>query len=241
MQARVAVLIDAENLSAACAKQVFDAVSAHGATTIRRAYGDFAGGCGIRWLGMVPLHAIDAVQVCSPTKGKNSGDMRMTIDAVELLIADRADTFCLVSGDADFTPLAVHLRGAGKRVIGIGGERASVSFRQSCTAFHVVSAPNKTPSQAVAKSPVRPASVHAGSDLLPLVQAAIGKLNGNGGWITLGRLGAALRVVDPGFQPKRYGSVSLKKVLLKEPALEIETREGSDFVRVRRGIALVSG
>jgi hypothetical protein len=113
MQARVAVLIDAENLSAAYAKQVFDAVSVYGATAIRRAYGDFAGGCGVRWLGMVPLHAIDMVQVCSPAKGKNSSDMRMTIDAVELLTANRADTFCLVSSDADFTPLAVYLRGRG--------------------------------------------------------------------------------------------------------------------------------
>ncbi|WP_438747982.1 NYN domain-containing protein [Pararhizobium sp. O133] len=242
MQSRVVIFIDSENVSAARAAQVFGVISSQGVLVARRAYGDFAKGAGSAWLDKAPQYAIDTVQVCSPAKGKNSSDIRLTIDAVEFLAGDRADTFCLVSGDADFTPLAIHLRGAGKRVIGIGGEKASLSFRQSCDIFHVIGQPEKAAKPSANPVPVKKAVVPTTPPLLPLVQKAIRTLDGEvtDGWVFLGKLGAALRVVKPGFQLKTYGAATLKKALRKEPALELETREAGDFVRIRRKVAILS-
>ncbi|WP_210173832.1 NYN domain-containing protein [Rhizobium sp. Leaf453] len=242
MQSRVAILIDAENLAATNAAQIFSIAASYGMSVLRRSYGDFAKGAGATWLEKASLHAVDTVQVCSPAKGKNSSDMRMTIDAVEISAAGRADTFCLVSGDADFTPLAVYLRGAGKQVIGLGCENASRSFQQSCDAFHVINL-SANASQAKNQSQsAKPPSVAPTTSLLPLVQDAIRLLGDEvkGGWISLGRLGAALRVSGPGFQLKHYGGASLKKVLAKEPALELAIRDTGDFVRVRPRIAFIS-
>ncbi len=111
---RVVVLIDAENVSGDFASDVLRKAGAYGATVTRRAYGDFAQGRGAGWLSAAAPHAIDTIQVSSPCGSKNFSDMRMTIDAVELMVANKADVFCLVSSDGDFTPLAIHLRGAGK-------------------------------------------------------------------------------------------------------------------------------
>ena len=99
---RVAVLIDAENVPGDMAEPVLREARAYGATVARRAYGDFAQGRGTGWLVAAAAHAVDTIQVSSPNKAKNFSDMRMTIDAVELMFANRADVFCLVSSDGDF-------------------------------------------------------------------------------------------------------------------------------------------
>jgi uncharacterized protein (TIGR00288 family) len=53
--------------------------------------------------------------------GKNSADIRMCVDAMDLCYAkEHIDTFVLVSGDSDFSPLVSKLRENGKRVIGLG-------------------------------------------------------------------------------------------------------------------------
>jgi hypothetical protein len=242
---RVVVLIDAENVSGDFASDVLRQAVAYGATVTRRAYGDFAQGRGAGWLSAAAPHAIDTIQVSSPCDSKNFSDMRMTIDAVELMVANKADVFCLVSSDGDFTPLAIHLRGAGKVVVGIGAKQASAMFRQSCDFFHIVGRPAAVPGvlattpKPQAKPQEQPAKLQG---LLPLLSRVFKTLAaGEGdGWVSLCNLGVALRKVEPNFTAKSYGSASLKKALLREPSLELQLRDKVDCVRVKRGIALVS-
>ncbi|MFT2212776.1 NYN domain-containing protein [Rhizobium giardinii] len=240
---RVAVLIDAENVPGDMAEPVLREARAYGATVARRAYGDFAQGRGTGWLVAAAAHAVDTIQVSSPNKAKNFSDMRMTIDAVELMFANRADVFCLVSSDGDFTPLAIHLRGAGKRVVGIGTKQTSTSFRQSCDAFHVVSQPTTVPVVTTSKPPAKPGDQPANQKMsLPLLSKAFKRLGaGEGdGWVSLSTLGVALREIEPNFTVKSYGSASLKKLLLQEPSLEWQQRPNKIVVRVRAGIAVIS-
>ncbi|CAN7360514.1 NYN domain-containing protein [Pararhizobium sp. LjRoot235] len=241
----MAVLIDAENVSGDFASHVLREAGAYGATVTRRAYGDFAQGRGSGWLAVAPAHAVDTIQVSSPCNSKNFSDMRMTIDAVELMFANKADVFCLVSSDGDFTPLAIHLRGAGKVVVGIGAKQASTTFRQSCDFFHIVGRPAAVPVPVAAtpkpqaKLEQKPAKPQA---LLPLLSKVFKTLvaNADYGWVSLPSLAAALREVDPDFTVKSYGSATLKKALLREPSLELQEREKGMFVRVKRGIAVIS-
>jgi hypothetical protein len=242
---RVAVLIDAENVPGDFACHVLREAGAYGTTVTRRAYGDFAQGRGAGWLSAAAPHAIDTIQVSSPSNAKNFSDMRMTIDAVELMLANRVDVFCLVSSDGDFTPLAIYLRGAGRVVVGIGAKQVSTSFRQSCDAFHVVGQPAAVP-VAVATTP-KPQAKPTGKPAKPqgvlsLVSAAIKTLGAetDNGWVSIARLGKALRVVAPNFTAKSYGSATLTKLLLQEASLDLEKREEGMFVRVSRGIAVIS-
>jgi hypothetical protein len=242
---RVAVLIDAENVPGDMAEPVLREARAYGATVARRAYGDFAQGRGTGWLVAAAAHAVDTIQVSRPNKAKNFSDMRMTIDAVELMFANRADVFCLVSSDGDFTPLAIHLRGAGKRVVGIGTKQASTSFRQSCDAFHIVSQPTTVPvvvattSKPRAKPQEQPAKQKIS---LPLLSKAFKRLGaGEGdGWVSLSTLGVALREVEPNFTVKSYGSASLKKLLLQESSLEWQPCANKIVVRLGPAIAVIS-
>lgn len=242
---RVAVLIDAENVSGEFAASVLREAGAYGTTVTRRAYGDFVKGRGASWLGAAARYAVDTIQVSSPSQAKNFSDMRMAIDAVELMFGNKADVFCLVSSDGDFTPLAIHLRGAGKVVVGIGGQQASVSFRQSCDAFHVVGHPAIVAASvdATPKPQIKPAGKPTKlQGLLPLVSAAIKTLGADtdNGWVSLTKLGKALRAVDASFTAKSYGSATLTKLLRQEPLLDLQQREKGMFARVRRGIAVIS-
>lgn len=242
---RVALLIDAENVSGDFASHVLREAGAYGATVTRRAYGDFAQGRGSGWLAVAPAHAIDTIQVSSPCNSKNFSDMRITIDAVELMFTNKADVFCLVSSDGDFTPLAMHLRGGGKVVVGIGAKQASTSFRQSCDFFHIVGRPAAVPVPVatISKPQAKPQENSPKQRiLLPLLSKAFKTLAAceGDGWVSLSSLGTALRKVEPDFTAKSYGSASLKKALLLEPTLELQLRDKVDCVRVKRGIALVS-
>ena len=78
---------------------------------------------------MTPLHeaAIELIEVPSPRiSGKNSADIRLVVDAIDLCYAKgHIDTFVIVSGDSDFSPLVSKLRENNKGVIGIGVRSSS--------------------------------------------------------------------------------------------------------------------
>ncbi|MCV9996823.1 NYN domain-containing protein [Pararhizobium sp. YC-54] len=238
---RVAVLIDAENVSGDFAASVLREAGAYGATVMRRAYGDFAQGRGSSWLVAAVPYAIETIQVSSPIKGKNFSDMRMTIDAVQLMFISKVDVFCLVSSDGDFTPLAIYLRGAGKVVVGIGTKRASASFHQSCDAFHIVGPHSiiQAPIATTLKPQMKPAGKSGKEQgLLSLLSKAFKSLDADkaDGWVSLSVLGIALRETDSNFTSKSYGSAGLKKLLVQQPSLELRRYGQVDEVRVSPGI-----
>ena len=67
--------------------------------------------------------------------GKNASDMAMVIDALELLYTDQPDAFGIVSSDADFTPLVMHLRAKGAAVYGVGARKTPEPFVNACSRF----------------------------------------------------------------------------------------------------------
>src|SRR6202040_1840780 len=71
-----------------------------------------------------PLHeaAIELVEIPKRAQtGKNSADIRLCVDAMDLAFSkDHIDTFVIVSGDSDFSPLVSKLKENGKDVIGLG-------------------------------------------------------------------------------------------------------------------------
>lgn len=65
------------------------------------------------------IELIDIPQ--SRMSGKNSADIRMVVDALDLCYSkDHIDAFALISGDSDFSPLVSKLKENNKRVIGCG-------------------------------------------------------------------------------------------------------------------------
>jgi hypothetical protein len=137
-QQRIALLIDADNASAARIEQILESVKRHGSVEVRRAYGDWSKSHLKPWKAVLPAHRIKGVQQVAYTKGKNATDMAMVIGAMDLLRDKSVDAFALVSSDADFTPLVRRLRKAGHPVYGFGNKDTPPPFRDACTEFTVV-------------------------------------------------------------------------------------------------------
>lgn len=134
-RARIALLIDADNSSAAKIDLILNELSAYGETSIRRAYGNWTKPGLKPWADVLHAQAIRPVQQYDYSRGKNASDMAMVVDAMGLLYNDHPDAFGIVSSDADFTPLVMHLREKGAAVYGFGERKTPEPFRSACTRF----------------------------------------------------------------------------------------------------------
>jgi len=114
---RVMLLIDADNVSADVIEQAVQrTMSEYGAVHVRRAYCNAETALKqqalFKRLSVRPMVNISA--------GKNSTDIALAVDAIDLVIAERPDVVVLVSSDSDFAPLVIRLREKGCRVCGLG-------------------------------------------------------------------------------------------------------------------------
>ena len=133
---RLAVLIDADNVSPAQVSEIFKTVSTLGEPIVRRAYGmvncfSVSGG----WNVAQREYGIVSKPQVSNVSGKNVADIALVIDAMEMLYKSSVDGICIVSSDSDFTALAAKIREGGKHVFGVGSKKTPASFRTACTRF----------------------------------------------------------------------------------------------------------
>ncbi len=127
-ESSIAVYIDFENFALGFERsrkrfeihKILDRLLEKGKVIVKRAYADWT-----RYRDYKQaLHeaAIELIEVPKRSAaGKNSADIRMCVDAIDLAHSkSHIDTFAVVSGDSDFSPLVSKLKENGKRVIGIG-------------------------------------------------------------------------------------------------------------------------
>ena len=132
---RLAVLIDADNVPRNSMKAIMEEAAIYGTPTIKRIYGDWTSPNVASWKSLLLENAVTPIQQYSYTTGKNSTDSAMIIDAMDILYEGKTDGFCIVSSDSDFTRLAIRLREAGMKVIGMGEQKTPVAFRVACDKF----------------------------------------------------------------------------------------------------------
>jgi hypothetical protein len=129
----LAVLIDADNVSAAIADGLFSVIGRIGKIGLRRAYGDFTDARLAPW--NVAAKRLSIRRRLVPCKVKNATDWALGLDALHLLDGKTFNGFCIVSSDGDFARLAKHLRKNGADVYGFGEKKAPNSLRAACTKF----------------------------------------------------------------------------------------------------------
>jgi len=114
---RVMLLIDADNVSGDVIEQAVQRTLAeYGAIHVRRAY------CNAEMAvkQQALFKRLSVRPMVNLSAGKNSTDIALAVDAMDLAIAERPDIAVLVSSDSDFAPLVIRLREKGCRVSGIG-------------------------------------------------------------------------------------------------------------------------
>jgi uncharacterized LabA/DUF88 family protein len=149
---RIALLIDADNVSHGKIAAMLAELSKYGVASIRRAYGDWASPALKGWTARLHEHAIRPIQQFSYSRGKNATDMALVIDAMELLYTQKPDAFCIASSDADFTPLVMQLKANGHDVYGFGERKTPDPFVNACTTFLYLDSLGSDPLPAAAPS-----------------------------------------------------------------------------------------
>ncbi|WP_159913202.1 NYN domain-containing protein [Pantoea sp. 18069] len=132
---RIALLIDADNAPAEKLDEILTELSTLGVINIRRAYGNWTKAGLQGWQARLLEFALRPMQQFDYSRRKNATDMAMTVDAMELLYTERPDAFGIVSSDADFTPLVMHLRAKGAAVYGFGAQQTPLPFVNACSRF----------------------------------------------------------------------------------------------------------
>ncbi|KAF5635867.1 hypothetical protein F52700_5179 [Fusarium sp. NRRL 52700] len=133
--AKLAVLIDADNASAAMIAFVLAEFAKYGTTFVKRAYGDWTSNRLNGWKPQLLHNSIHPMQQFAYTYGKNATDSAMIIDAMDLLYSNKFDGFCIVSSDSDFTRLASRIRESGLMVYGCGERKTPKPFVAACDKF----------------------------------------------------------------------------------------------------------
>ncbi len=114
---RVMLLIDADNVSADVIEQAVGKVlKEHGHLHVRRAYCNAETALKLQAL----FKRLSVRPMTNLSSGKNSTDIALAVDAMDLVLAERPQIVYLVSSDSDFAPLVIRLREKGCRVCGIG-------------------------------------------------------------------------------------------------------------------------
>lgn len=253
--ARLAVLIDADNAQASRIDALMAEVATLGTATVRRLYGDFTtpqlGG----WKAAANQHAIQPMQQFAYTKGKNSTDSALIIDAMDLLYSDRLDGFVLVSSDSDFTRLAARLRESGKTVYGVGERKTPEAFRAACDRFIYTdvlgvedeadesetddsAAAGATASVQTAASRTPAKQLRGDAHLMQLLRNAVAACSDDDGWAELGNVGSTIAKRAPEFDSRNWGYAKLIGLVTATEDFEVERGDGGRGhggpVRIRR-------
>lgn len=132
---KIAVLIDADNISDKYIKIILDETANNGVATYKRIYGDWTSPRLVSWKTVLLDNSIIPMQQYSYTYGKNATDSAMIIDAMDILYSGTVDGFCIVSSDSDFTRLVARLRESGMHVTGMGESKTPKPFISACNQF----------------------------------------------------------------------------------------------------------
>ena len=136
--AKIALLIDADNVAVKYMDTIIDELSKYGDIIIRRVYGNWMNNSLKGWMDNTNKYALNLIMQESNTSGKNATDICLVIDAMKLLYEEKADMFCIASSDGDFTKLAKEIRENGIDVIGMGEDKTPQAFIRACKRFVVL-------------------------------------------------------------------------------------------------------
>lgn len=243
---KLAVLIDGDNIPSAYVKEMMEEIAKYGNPTIKRIYGDWTKPILSKWKNLLLENAITPIQQYGYTKGKNSTDSAMIIDAMDILYGEKVNGFCLVSSDSDFTRLATRLREAGMKVFGIGEKKTPEPFIVACDKFIYIEILKKESKEN--GSSVLPSKAEKKSDVdkitpkvIRLISSTISDLADDDGWAFLGDVGSLLQKKQPNFDSRNYGFEKLTPLINSIGTYEIDQRDSQRgkfkliYVRNKKG------
>lgn len=228
MDNRIALMIDAENVSYKYIDHIMKEISKYGKLLIARFYGDIPRLPEI-WKNKAQDYAIKPMHQFNVAVGKNAADMEMALDAMQIRFENKADVFFLVSSDSDFTPLAIRLKESGALVVGVGDEnKVTNAFKSACSEFKYFQYFDADDEEAKIPNP--------DEDIRKIIGNIIIE-NGENDQLLLSRLGDILVNQHSDFDPRKYGASTLTS-LVKKLGFETETIKTTTYAKYTNRIDL---
>jgi uncharacterized protein (TIGR00288 family) len=240
----LAVFIDFENLALGFQgrrerfdiDRVLERLVEKGKIVAKRAYADWSR------FGpyTAPLHeaAIELVEIPKRAQtGKNSADIHLVVDAMDLAHSkEHIDTFVIVSGDSDFSPLVSKLKENGKHVIGLGmQDSTSELLRDNCDEFIYYEDLGKSPTLAPVINSQLPEMKRKAFSLLLESMLALRRENKEVLWSSM--IKDTMKRKKPSFNEVYHGYRTFSELLedaQKEGLLELDTDKRSGTYVVTR-------
>src|SRR5215510_9707716 len=230
--------------------RVLERLLAKGSIVVKKAYCDWE-----RYRDFkAPMHEASFEMIEIPhvrMSGKNSADIRMVVDALDLCYTkSHVDTFVIISGDSDFSPLVSKLRENDKEVIGVGVKNSTSDLLiANCDEFiyyddlvreEAKQRTKKKPEKPMAEKPQAKTEEEKKQEAVDLVMGTIEALFAERGaeekiWGSMVK--QALKRRKPGFNESYYGFRSFSRLLDEAAArglIEVEEDEKSGGVIVKK-------
>lgn len=250
---RIALLIDADNVSHTRIAAILAELSKYGTANIRRAYGDWASASLKGWKEKLHEFAVRPIQQFSYSTGKNATDIALVIDAMELLYTQKPDAFCLASSDADFTPLVMQLKANGHDVYGFGERKTPMPFVNACTTFLFLDSLDDAAQEAPVEPPAKPKatarstakakarteakaakSLAQDTALVTVLRGAVEASAHEDGWAAMSAAGSAAKRQAP-IDPRNYGVKNFPALFAATGLFEIvKIENGQSYVADKR-------
>ncbi len=253
---KLAILIDYENFP--CPPEglnrLFADFSQRGTLAVKRAYADWLRFPAARQLLLA--NQVEMIELPCATKGKNSADIRLVVDAMEFVFTKpHISTFVVVSGDADFLPLLSRLREHNKQTIVVSRTKNLHAYlRTHCDEFidgdaYLTNAHCKamrTPPPPRDEPKIQSPTLEQVGQIQELI-LKVWQSYGLELPLNLSALGMQLRRAKPGLNWKDYGFKALQPLvahLVTKGFLRIELTNGSSsriyLVHASKGISAIA-
>lgn len=245
-ETRVAVLVDCDNVAPDILDHALRMVAQFGRVVLRRGYGN-QGALGARWQEALVRLAFTPCLQYQYAAGKNTADIALALDALEALFDRRADTFCIVTSDSDFSYLCRKLRERGATVCIVGEAKTPDALRNASDRFFEWVRPEAPPAEVPMDPSARsgkpesaaraePAKVEQPKPMIKrrprFVADAVMLLSADTseGKVGLSALGQYLKRTDPAFSPKVYGHSGLLDMVQTYDLLNVQHENGGHWV-----------
>lgn len=226
---KIALLIDAENLSVKYIDVVMDELKEYGIIAVQRMYGDFTNDAMKEWVKKGLEYAIVPIHQSRFTASKNASDIMLVIDAMDILFKDKTDTFCIVSSDSDFTRLASRIREGGKKVIGMGVSTASKTFITACNEYKfldkIIEEENDETETLIGES-----AITSLEDIKKSINLMLQHAENKGEHLNLGSTKSQLKIEFPDFDERNYGYSMFRKLIEEEFKFEVKVNKSTAFI-----------
>lgn len=238
-ESRVAVLVDCDNVPPEILDHALRFVAQFGRVVVRRGYGNTGTLSRKDWRDTLVDQAFTPNLQYQYVSGKNTADIALALDAMELMFDERVDTFCFVTSDSDFAYLCRKLRERGAQVCIVGEAKTPQALRSASDQFsawepdaneeqpRAQATQDAGPSDRPAAGPARAAAKQRPMSVVRAV--ALLAADTAEGKVTLSGLGNYLRRTDSSFSPTAYGHSGLLDMLRTYDLLQLQQEPGGHW------------